>query len=259
VKVADYWSDGGYIQLGEWHAYSWESPISVQASGHMATIGIICHLFGYYVGHLPSLYDIDHTSEGIGRWGLMGGGSWNCVTHSGDSPAHPMAWSKYFMGWIEPTVWNGGSKSFNIRQVETSKKKSCYLVGDNPNGAEYGGEGEYFLIENRQDVGYDKALPGFGLLIWHIDESRSNNKYEGHNKYWHRLVDLEEADGKNHLDYRGNRGDKGDPFPGATNKRKFSKNTEPNSKFYNGKDSRVKVSNISNSKKKMTATISGKG
>ncbi len=35
--------------------------------------------------------------------------------------------------------------------------------------------GEYFLIENRQKTGYDAGLPGSGLLIWHIDASKSGN------------------------------------------------------------------------------------
>ena len=46
-----------------------------------------------------------------------------------------------------------------------------------------------------QKTGFDAALPGEGLLIWHIDESIGNN-----DDYLHKLVDLEEADGLNHLD-----------------------------------------------------------
>src|SRR2546430_8101254 len=48
---------------------------------------------------------------------------------------------------------------------------------------------EYFLVENRQLVGFDAALPGSGLLIWHVDESQASNDVDTH-----RLLDLEEAD-----------------------------------------------------------------
>src|SRR5207245_2043836 len=48
---------------------------------------------------------------------------------------------------------------------------------------------EYFLIENRQPVGFDAALPGSGLLLWHVDESQTSNDVDTH-----RLLDLEEAD-----------------------------------------------------------------
>lgn len=251
VKVAASSYGGGYTQIGEWHQRTSESK------GHIATIGIFCHELGHDAGNLPDLYDTDGSSDGIGKWGLMGAGSWNSVTYSGDSPAHPMGWCKYFMGWITPKVWNKGSKKFPLNQIETAKKKSLYLVGKNPGGAEYGGEGEYFLLENRQKVGYDKGLPGSGLLIWHIDEAKSNNKQEGHTKSTHRLVDLEEADGRNDLDSVGARGDPGDPFPGSSNQKQFTNKTKPHSKSYNGKDSKARVKKISNSKKKMTANISG--
>ena len=35
--------------------------------------------------------------------------------------------------------------------------------------------GEFFLVENRQLLGYDQYLPDSGLAIWHIDESRMPN------------------------------------------------------------------------------------
>src|SRR5438093_473500 len=48
---------------------------------------------------------------------------------------------------------------------------------------------EYFLIENREPIDFDAALPAHGLLIWHVDDSRPNNTDDAH-----RLLDLEEMD-----------------------------------------------------------------
>ena len=93
------------------------------------------------------------------------------------------------------------------------------------------------MIENRQKTGFDAALPGEGLLIWHIDESIGNN-----NNYLHKLVDLEEADGLNYLDSGLNRGDAGDPWYNKAVG--FTQSTTPNSHFYNGSDSGVRVTNI---------------
>ena len=49
---------------------------------------------------------------------------------------------------------------------------------------------EYFLLENRQQAGFDAELPGGGLLVWHIDESQQSNEDENHY-----LVALVQADG----------------------------------------------------------------
>ena len=65
--------------------------------------------------------------------------------------------------------------------------------------AERGGTGEYFLVENRQLVGFDQGLDGCGILVWHIEEGMSENPLEGHTTANHRLVDLEQADGLNQL------------------------------------------------------------
>jgi M6 family metalloprotease-like protein len=256
VLVADYRSNGGYTQFGEWHQLKSGAQVDAQAAGHMATIGIMCHEVGHDMGRLPDLYDTDGSSEGIGNWGLMGSGSWNGSEYFGDSPSHLMGWSRYFLGWVTPKKYNKISKIFTIKNIEENIKSSLYLLGVNPGDAEYDGDGEYFLIENRQLVGYDSELPGSGLLIWHIDESKSSNDEEGHQKINHPLIDLEEADGKNDLVKSNNAGDDGDPFPGLSNNRKFLKTTKPHSKWYSTAiKTTVKVTNISISKKNMRAKL----
>jgi hypothetical protein len=63
---------------------------------------------------------------------------------------------------------------------------------------------QYFLVENRQGVGFDTSMPGStrGLLIWHIDETIGHNDNPAHY-----MVDLEEASGKQHLEQNLNTGD----------------------------------------------------
>ncbi|MGE5692662.1 MAG: M6 family metalloprotease domain-containing protein, partial [Candidatus Zixiibacteriota bacterium] len=62
--------DGVYI-----FNYSME-PEYWMSAGDM-TIGVYCHEFGHAIGGLPDLYDTDGGSQGIGRWSVMAGGSWN--------------------------------------------------------------------------------------------------------------------------------------------------------------------------------------
>jgi hypothetical protein len=83
---------------------------------------------------------------------------------------------------------------------------------------------EYFIVENRQNIGFDSSLPGSGLLIWHINEDK--NQYT--EKYCH-TVSLMQADGEQDLEYPRNDGDIGDPYPGTTNNRSFGMYTTPNS------------------------------
>lgn len=224
-------------------------PEILAFDGNITTVGVFCHEIGHIFG-LPDLYDTDYSSEGIGDWGLMGGGSWNFISRPGDTPAHLIAWSKWVLGWVHPKRVIGILSNESIEQVEYND--DVYQLLDNPNGPSDwgGGEGEYFLIENRQRVGYDAGLDGDGLLIWHIDESRKNNDNEDH-----KLVDLEAADGRTDLDEGINDGDAGDPFPGTANNRKFGKNTNPNSNLYLGVPSGAEVVNISDSGATMTATL----
>ncbi|MEW5994870.1 MAG: hypothetical protein AB1744_10810, partial [Candidatus Zixiibacteriota bacterium] len=128
-----------------------------------------------------------------------------------------------------------------INQAETTGATIVQLFS-NPNGIDDwdtagNGVGEYFLVEYRRLTGYDSNLPGEGLLIWHIDESRGNNNDETH-----KFIDLEEADGRNDLDTLANRGDAGDPY--VSNVAGFTFTTNPNSNLYNGNLGLVNVTNI---------------
>lgn len=45
---------------------------------------------------------------------------------------------------------------------------------------------EYLLLENRQVGEYDGGLPGYGLLVYHVDESVRDD--EGDPDVWHPKV-----------------------------------------------------------------------
>jgi hypothetical protein len=112
------------------------------------------------------------------------------------------------------------------------------------------GGNEYFLLENRQQTGFDASLPSGGLLIWHVDDAQQTNTDENHYK-----VALMQADGKRDLEQNVNRGDAGDPYPGASNNRTFNATSNPNSKSYGNADSCVAVTGISASGPSMTMQI----
>ena len=81
---------------------------------------------------------------------------------------------------------------------------------------------EYFLLENRQQAGYDADLPGAGLLIWHVDESKESNEDENHY-----LVASCRRTASRDLENNVNRGDGGDPYPGWTSNHGLHRDLHP--------------------------------
>ncbi|MDD2202229.1 MAG: M6 family metalloprotease domain-containing protein [Firmicutes bacterium] len=221
--------------------------------GGISSIGVFAHEFGHALG-LPDLYDTDGSSSGVGIWCLMASGSWNNTAVSGDTPAHMSAWCKWYLGWVEPTLVRG---TFWNRPIYAAAYTDDVLqLLPNPNGPSDwnrrgGGVGEYFLVENRCQMGFDAGLPGSGLSIWHIDESQGENWDEDH-----RLVDLKQADGLEDLYWGTNRGDDGDLYPGSANNRRFGDLTWPDNSWYDYRNTGCSIRNISDAGFVMTADVS---
>ncbi|UCE19796.1 MAG: M6 family metalloprotease domain-containing protein [Gemmatimonadota bacterium] len=213
-------------------------------NGNVISIGVFCHEFGHILG-LPDLYDTDLSSDGIGLYGLMGFGSWGGDGRSPHRPVHMCAWSKMKLGWISATEVD-----------DDFFDQGMHSIGQTPEALRLWANGnaghEYFIVSNRQKEGFDTLLPGSGLLIWHIDESVPHNNDE-----LHKLVDLEEADGLNHLNVYANfnRGDAGDYFPGTTGNRTWDEHSKPNSLNYQGIATSVAVRDVRNSAGVMRADV----
>jgi immune inhibitor A len=203
-------------------------------------LGVCAHELGHLLFGLPDLYDTDYTSEGVGNWCLMGGGSWN---GNGDRPAHLSAWCKAQQGWVKLDNVKSKRTRFKIKDVKASKSVLRMSHAGKPGS-------EYFLVENRQRTGFDDHLPAGGLLIWHVDDAQQGNTDDTHYK-----VGLVQADGLQQLEKNVNRGDGGDVYPGTTGNRTFNAASKPNSRNYAGTNTWVSVINISAPGETMTATM----
>lgn len=214
------------------------------------SIGLFVHEFGHSLG-LPDLYDSDGSSSGVSSWSTMGSQYLSTVVLA-DTPPHFDPWSKWRLDWVSPddkTTFVGNGP---IDHVEDDNYVIQML--DNPNGAEEGGTGEYFLVENRQLVGFDSQLTGCGLVVWHIDEAKTNNTKEAGTAADHFLVAVEQADGN--FDLEANNGaDAGDPFPGTSTNRAFTGTSTPSSNLYDGTPSGVHITDISDCGAVMTANF----
>jgi M6 family metalloprotease-like protein len=187
----------------------------------MVGLGVLTHEFGHIMG-LPDLYATQGSSEGIGNYGLMGGCGW---LNQERTPCQFETWCKDQFGWISPIVVNNTGEITLPNTLDSSVAIRINTSRGN----------EYFLIENRQQKGWDRFLPSRGLAIWHINTQRTS-LYPGSNtvnvdtaRYG---VGLKQADGQRHLERGTNRGDQGDLFPGSTNNRNFTDNSNPNSKLH---------------------------
>jgi len=204
--------------------------------GHATYVGVYCHEFGHILT-LPDLYDIGNSKlAGVGYWSLMASGSWN---GNGQWPAHLDAWCKNQLGFGKCiTISYGDPNLVNVimgSSVNDTLRYRILLAS--------GGYKEYFLVENRQQTGFDRNLPGPGLLILHCDDnlSGSNDISRGH---WH--VSVEQADGLNHLEAgKNNDGDAYDVFPGPANLyNEFTNLTNPSTASYYGIANQAAVWNI---------------
>ncbi|MBM3501260.1 MAG: M6 family metalloprotease domain-containing protein, partial [Armatimonadetes bacterium] len=159
----------------------------LQPNNDLVTIGVYCHEYGHALG-LPDFYDYTGMSQGLGDWSLMAGGGWG--GGDGSMPSHMDAWCKITLGWvtpIEPTTSVFGAQLPMAEQNPVMYKVTS-LAADT----------EYYLIENRQQTGFDAALPGEGVLIYHVDDTRTSNDntwYPGWTSFGHYWVALEQADG----------------------------------------------------------------
>jgi len=219
----------------------------------IAGIGVFGHEYGHALG-LVDLYDSDNSSEGAGNWSLMASGSWGGVGRLGNRPSHPDPWSKAALGWLTPVKVVDSSVGKVIDAVEGSGEVSQFRLR-----LSEGGTGEYFLLENRQKTGFDEALPGAGLLLWHIDEARSSNNGEWYpgctSCTSHYKVALVQADGLYQLEQKINRGDAGDPFPGTAANRAITPWTPLPAALYGSIPAGFGISSISDPGMTMTADV----
>jgi immune inhibitor A len=264
--------DGVFADAYTTEPEEWAGIAPYTTPGQLISMGVYCHELGHVLG-LIDLYDTDpnpSASEGIGEWDLMGTGVY---THPpglplGTTPAHLSAWSKIWLGWVTPVWVTQDSLGVTIPPVETGGP--VYRLWTS--GLD---TGEYFLLENRQPLGFDSALvrtsveqelgASHGLLIYHVNENVATNNNPAHKK-----VDVVEAGGVEGLsgvsgaqnldleagilapqtdcgltsNIRGNRGDRFDPWPGGLGSTTFDSNSCPGSSADCGAASQVAVRGI---------------
>lgn len=233
--VPNVWAFQGYASNTNHDGVTVSGMFTMQGEkqyGHMATIGMIVHELGHSFG-LPDLYGANNH---VDRLSIMGNAAWTSLPGEdpGATPVHMDAWSKVKLGFVTPTVVNA-TNNFTLNAIPNNYNVLKIPLKDNT----------YFLVENRQKVGYDASLPtdSGGVAVWHIDESMPNYTSDPHP-----FMDIEQSVSE----YQ-------DPFYYTNNNHaaSFGPNTNPNSNTYTGVNSGVTITttSTSNSAMNVAATV----
>ena len=170
-----------------------------------AGIGTFVHEFGHVLG-LADHYDIYYGMATFtpGSFDTMDRASYN---NNGNTPAAFSAYERACLGWLDLTVLKNGVDTLNVLP-DLNDSNKAYMV---PVGGT--NDQEYFIMENRQQKGWDAFIPGHGMLLWHIDyDAKAWEKNELNITGTHQRVDIVEADNKLTDNTRS-----GDSFPGTSN------------------------------------------
>ena len=149
--------------------YACTSELSLLTSrnGSMCGIGTFCHEFGHVLG-LPDLYNTsDGTKYTVGTWDIMSGGNYN---NNGRTPPSYSAFERFALGWLTPVQLQDAG-DYLLPPVASEPQAFLIATAEHNLHPLNPAPNEYWLVENRQRVGWDApyaALPGVGLLISHI-------------------------------------------------------------------------------------------
>lgn len=163
--------------------YACTSELRGNSEAVMCGIGTFCHEFSHVLG-LPDLYVTTENENGgntytVGSWDIMSSGNYN---NEGRTPPAYSAFERFMLGWLAPkqlTIPN----NYTLEPIETGNTAYLIAQGTHNLNAAAPNPAEYFLVENRQYVGWDAgkgAIPGVGLLITHITYNAttySNNTF----------------------------------------------------------------------------------
>lgn len=190
-------------------------------------MGTFTHEFSHILG-LPDLYHTSATANYTpGEWSVLDYGPYN---NDGRTPPAYSSFERNALGWIDLAELTASDDVKVLDDLQTSNSAYCLTNPANPK--------EFYLMETRNQSGWDKYLPGQGMLIWHVDyDSQTWTNNQVNNTKSHQRVDLIEADG---VTTKQNR-TAGDCFPGTARVTSYAP------KWWNGKSAGLILADITRS------------
>lgn len=159
-----YWPCGVLsYPTGKINTYACANELQPETQGSSryisAGIGTICHEFSHCLGFADMYDTTGGGGYGMSVFDVMDQGSYN---GNGFVPCNYTAFERIYAGWVEA-----------IELIDPATVKDMKSVSDYGRPFimyNYKNTNEYFLMENRQNTGWDKGLYGSnGLLIVHVN------------------------------------------------------------------------------------------
>lgn len=228
-----YWPCGVLsYSTGKINTYACANELQPETQGSSryisAGIGTICHEFSHCLG-FADMYD----TSGGGGYGMsvfdvMDQGSYN---GNGFVPCNYTAFERIYAGWVEPIELDAPATVKDMKSVSDYGRPFIMYNYKNTN--------EYFLMENRQNTGWDEGLYGCnGLLIVHVNYVPSrwiNNTVNSSDQKIPQCCTVVNADGSREISNTLSL--QGDLYPyeekGVTMNDEFTDESEPAAKLYN--------------------------
>ena len=133
--------------------------------GTYGTFGSFCHEYSHCLG-LPDFY-YGTNIDIVGRWDIMDLGNYN---EGGFCPPCYSAHERMHLGWLDPIELTETTTITDMESISHGKKEAYLIRND-------GYSNEYYIVENRQQTGWDSSLPGSGIVIFHVDYDEDIWKY----------------------------------------------------------------------------------
>lgn len=134
-------------------------------------IGTFVHEYGHVLG-LPDLYDVEYSEEGVvtpGMWDVMDAG---CYNFDGCVPPLYSAYEQWVCNWLEFTDAEEG-KHYDFVALGNSDTPTAVRIRIPKLKGLIKYEPEYFIIEARDNSGWDSCFPKSGIMIWRINYDRN--------------------------------------------------------------------------------------
>ena len=226
-----YWPCGVLsYPTGKINTYACANELQPETQGSSryisAGIGTICHEFSHCLGFADMYDTTGGGGYGMSVFDVMDQGSYN---GNGFVPCNYTAFERIYAGWVEAIELESPATVKDMKSVSDYGRPFIMYNYKNTN--------EYFLLENRQNTGWDKGLYGSnGLLIVHVNYVPSrwaNNSVNASNEKI-QCCTVVNADGsRENTQYSL----QGDLYPyevkGVTMNDEFTDESEPAAKLYN--------------------------